>query len=379
MSTQPMNQNPQANLELKIRTMRMVWVSMLFSLAGLFVLTIFQKRSEDVTPNPTLSLILLLAGASTTLISFLIRSRLLSRAVDQQQVTLVQQAYIVGWAVNEMTALLGVIDFFVTGHRHYYILLIISALGLLLQFPRREPVVNAAFKGSGFIAGAILLLVSSPMVSPQQKQEPAHKLVEFHMALLKHGPKWTATESEETKRLHQAHVSYVLSTLESGKAIIAGPLTDGGEIDGVYVFRAKSADEAKAWAEADPSVASGFRIAEMHPWWSEDIFSKPSKPLKLTKTYLAFLTRGEKWTAEKTPATEEIQKGHMANINRLAEMKKLIAAGPFGDDGRLRGIFVFRVESLEEAKSLTAGDPAVQAGRLAMDIHTWMVPDGILP
>ena len=60
-------------------------------------------------------------------------------------------------------------------------------------------------------------------------------------------------------------------------------------------------------------------------------------------------------------------------------MKKLIAAGPFGDDGRLRGIFVFRVGSLEEAKALTASDPAVQAGRLAMELHTWMVPEGILP
>ena len=246
MSTQPMQNNPQANIELRIRTMRMVWISLFFSLGGLVVLTILQKRSEDITPNPTLSLILLLAGASTTLISFLIRSRLLSRAVDQQQVTLAQQAYIVGWAINEVTAMLGVIDFFVTGHRHYYILLIISALGLLLQFPRREPVVNAAFKSPGFLAGVILLLVSSSIVSSQQKPEPAHKLVEFHMALLKHGPKWTATQSDETKRLHQDHVNYVLSTLESGKAIIAGPLTDGGEIDGVYVFRAKSADEAKA-------------------------------------------------------------------------------------------------------------------------------------
>ena len=95
--------------------------------------------------------------------------------------------------------------------------------------------------------------------------------------------------------------------------------------------------------------------------------------------YLAFITRGEKLTAEKTPATVEIQKGHMANINRLAEMKKLIAAGPFGDNGRLRGIFVFRVASLEEAKALTETDPAVQAGRLAMDIHPWMVPEGVLP
>jgi uncharacterized protein YciI len=101
--------------------------------------------------------------------------------------------------------------------------------------------------------------------------------------------------------------------------------------------------------------------------------------MKLVPTYLAFLTRGDKWTPEKTPATEAIQKGHMDNINRLAQMKKLVAAGPFGDDGQLRGIFVFRVASLEEAKTLTATDPAVQAGRLAMDIHQWMVPDGILP
>lgn len=222
-----------------------------------------------------------------------------------------------------------------------------------------------------------LLLTISPAVFSQQ--EPAHKLVEFQMALLRHGPKWSATENAETKRLHEEHLKYVSSLLDSGKAIIAGPFTDGGEIDGVFIFRAKSTDEAKAWAEADPTVAAGLHTVEMHPWWSEDIFRKPSQPMKLVPTYFAFLTRGEKWTPEKTPATEEIQKGHMANINRLAEMKKLVAAGPFGDDGQLRGIFVFRVASLDEAKALTASDPAVQAGRLAMNIHQWMVPDGVLP
>ena len=151
MKTQPMNQNnPHADVELRIRTMRIVWMSILFSLAGFVLLTILQKPSADLTPNPTLSLIFLLLGVSTTLMSFLIRSKLLSRAVDQQQVMLVQQAYTVGWAINEATALLGVIDYFVTGHSHYYVLLIISACGLLLQFPRREPVMNAAFKSQGF-------------------------------------------------------------------------------------------------------------------------------------------------------------------------------------------------------------------------------------
>ena len=226
------------------------------------------------------------------------------------------------------------------------------------------------------LTGLVVLLLTAPAVLSQQ---PVHKLIEFHMALLKHGPKWTAAQTPETKRLHEAHVNYVLAAFDSGKAVIAGPFTDGGEIDGVYVFRASSAAEAKAWAEADPAVSAGLHVVETHPWWSEDIFRKPAKPLKLVQMYFTFLTRGEKWTPETTPATEEIQKAHMANINRLAEMKKLIAAGPFGDDGRLRGIFVFRVASLEEAKALTASDPAVQAGRLAMEIHSWMVPDGILP
>ncbi|HXM35992.1 MAG TPA: YciI family protein, partial [Pyrinomonadaceae bacterium] len=68
-----------------------------------------------------------------------------------------------------------------------------------------------------------------------------------------------------------------------------------------------------------------------------------------------------------------------ANINRLAQMKKLVVAGPFGDDTSLRGIFVFRVGSLEEAQTLAATDPAVKAGRLVVDLHPWQVPQGILP
>mgnify|MGYP003288435978 CR=1 FL=1 len=151
MTTRPMNQNdPHANIELRIRTMRTIWISMLFSLVGFFFVTFIQKPSEDITPKPTLSLIFLLVGLSATVISSLVKNKLLSRAVDQQQVQLVQQAYVVGWAINEVAALLGVVDYFATGHPHYYVLLIISACGLLLHFPRREPVMNAAFKSQGF-------------------------------------------------------------------------------------------------------------------------------------------------------------------------------------------------------------------------------------
>ena len=88
---------------------------------------------EDREPNPTLSLILIVIGVSATLISFVIKSKLITLAIEQQRIQLVQQAYIVAWAMTEVAALLGMLDFFATGHRHYYILFIIAALGMLLH------------------------------------------------------------------------------------------------------------------------------------------------------------------------------------------------------------------------------------------------------
>ncbi len=230
----------------------------------------------------------------------------------------------------------------------------------------------------------LTLLVAFPFIAAstmaQQKEEPKFKLVQFHMALLKKGPKWEGSPQLRSQILQQ-HLANVLSLLDSGKAIIAGPLADDTELAGIYVLRAPSAAEAKSWVDDDPAVKAGLFTAEMHPWWSEDIFKKANSPLKLSTVYLGFLKRGpnRKDGDGNTPQVQELQKAHLANINRLAEMKKLIAAGPFGDDGNLRGIFVFRVASLQEAQELCATDPMIKIGRLAVELHPWQVPEGVLP
>lgn len=211
----------------------------------------------------------------------------------------------------------------------------------------------------------------------QERKEPAPKMVEFHMALLKRGPKWS--KKGMSPEVEKGHLNHVMSLLDTGKAVIAGPLADDGNLVGIYILRAKSAEEAKSWADSDPAVLAGDLTPEMHPWWSEEVMKKATTPLKMATAYIGFLSRGPKWTPEKTPATEELQKAHIANINRLAETKKLVMAGPFGDNGKLRGIFVFKVGSLAEAKELAETDPSVKAGRLAIDVHPWMVPEGILP
>jgi uncharacterized protein YciI len=214
----------------------------------------------------------------------------------------------------------------------------------------------------------------------QTPQTPESKLMQFQMALLKRGPRWSPDPGRERAEMRQRHVAHIRSMLEANKLMIAGAIRDDNELLEVHIFRTKSAEEATGWLNQDPAVVAGYLVPELHPWWSEDVMKKPAgPPNQLATAYLAFLTRGEKWTAEKTPATEAIQKGHMDNIKKLADMKKLVVAGPFGDDGRLRGIFVFKVASIDEARALAASDPAVQAGRLALEIHPWLVPDGILP
>jgi len=96
----------------------------------------------------------------------------------------------------------------------------------------------------------------------------------------------------------------------------------------------------------------------------------------LEEYQFGMLKRGPKWTPETTPETERIQAAHMAHIGKMAEMGKLVAAGPMGDNGDLRGIFLFRA-TRDEAQALAADDPAVKSGRLAVELLSWMGPKGI--
>lgn len=65
-------------------------------------------------------------------------------------------------------------------------------------------------------------------------------------------------------------------------------------------------------------------------------------------------------------------RGHMDNINRLADQGKLVVAGPFGkNDKNYRGLFILNVATVEEAKTLVDTDPAVKAGMFEVELILW--------
>ena len=85
---------------------------------------------------------------------------------------------------------------------------------------------------------------------------------------------------------------------------------------------------------------------------------------------MAFLKAGPNRSQDEETAAK-LQKAHLDNIKRMAEEGSLVLAGPFMDDDDIRGIYIFNVATIEEARALTETDPAIQAGRLVMELHPW--------
>ncbi|MEV0155943.1 YciI family protein [Micromonospora sp. NPDC050686] len=76
-------------------------------------------------------------------------------------------------------------------------------------------------------------------------------------------------------------------------------------------------------------------------------------------------------------ALDRLQDAHLAHQAGLVDAGHVIAAGPLlgQDDEQLRGIAVLGVDPTM-ARELYANDPAVRAGRLAVQVMSWMVPEG---
>ena len=155
------------------------------------------------------------------------------------------------------------------------------------------------------------------------------------------------------------------------------------DIRGIAVLAVADADAARAQFANDPFVKAGVMTTEVHPWMGpKGWFHAPAgydvtNPANLEQLVFGLLVRGAN-TTQDSAAAAQIQNGHLAYMESLNKQGKLVMAGPFADQGRARGVVVYRVKDLAEAKALAAEDPAVKAGRLALEAYPWMTFKGIL-
>lgn len=78
--------------------------------------------------------------------------------------------------------------------------------------------------------------------------------------------------------------------------------------------------------------------------------------------------------------TDRLQAEHLGHLAAMKAAGHLKVAGPLAQqvDESWRGIALYQVGSLSEARRLAESDPAVRAGRLAIDVMTWYTEKGAL-
>lgn len=120
------------------------------------------------------------------------------------------------------------------------------------------------------------------------------------------------------------------------------------------------------------------KIDNLRPSFDSVLAKKLNADERGMKNYVLVILKTGTTSISDKNEIDKIFEGHMSNIGRLAKEGKLSLAGPFRKNEKTyRGLYIFNVETIEEAKIITATDPAVQSGLLDAEYFNWYGSAGL--
>ena len=95
---------------------------------------------------------------------------------------------------------------------------------------------------------------------------------------------------------------------------------------------------------------------------------------------LVILRRPANPTEYDDETLDRLQREHLAFHAALRETGEIVTNGPLRGqpDESVRGLSFYRTGSVEKTRQLAEQDPSVRAGRLAVDVMTWLCPPGTM-
>jgi NADH:ubiquinone oxidoreductase subunit 2 (subunit N) len=139
------------NLDKRYQTLIILWFALLTSIGVYFLFSMFVTPEVHGPGNPSRSLLIVTLTALGTflvVVSFAVKNKFLERSVEKQDIGLVQKGLVIACAMCEVSALLGLLEYFVIGNREYYLLFVMAALGTAFHFPRRSQLESASYKNT---------------------------------------------------------------------------------------------------------------------------------------------------------------------------------------------------------------------------------------
>jgi uncharacterized protein YciI len=173
---------------------------------------------------------------------------------------------------------------------------------------------------------------------------------------------------------------------EEGALVAAGPMLDGGDLRGIFIFRADSAAQVRALAARDPAIQSGRLVLDLHTWLAPPGIGEPYRRRSkqagfrdsMITLQLALLRLGPRAGTTAPPALERLRVAHVRGMLAGLASGELASAGPFVEDGDLRGVLIYRGDSTT-ARRRAHEDPVVRAGEFRVEMHPWFSAYGNMP
>jgi Kef-type K+ transport system membrane component KefB len=144
-----MSTEPKQNFEhdKRQRVLSIIWAAFLVTIANLFFITLLVPRSgRPASEAQTLILVLAVLALALIGLSFLFKRKILTRAATEQRPQMVMTAYILALAMCDAACIMGVLVFFTTDFRYYFLWFIAGALAMILHRPRRDDLLAASYR-----------------------------------------------------------------------------------------------------------------------------------------------------------------------------------------------------------------------------------------
>ena len=102
-----------------------------------------------------------------------------------------------------------------------------------------------------------------------------------------------------------------------------------------------------------------------------------NEKFEMKEYYLVFLKEGSHRNQDSATAAD-IQSRHLEYLTKMYDDDKMSICGPLMDENDIKGMCVYHVGSIDEAKRLAEDDPAVKSGRLIVEVHPWYSAKGMI-
>jgi uncharacterized protein YciI len=136
--------------------------------------------------------------------------------------------------------------------------------GIVVLTVKERKDVEAEFREDPFVKAGYLKPEIHRWLAPRSAfgmpDEPP-SMAKFQFVILKKGPSWSAAAAVTNSPEQIAHAAYVRSLQEQG-LVVAGPLQDAGDLQGLLIFAGEDAEKVNGLVAKDPHVVAGRLVAE---------------------------------------------------------------------------------------------------------------------